>query len=84
MIFARLISQDLHAVSWTLAEHIEMVEFRELLMANTIYIDTIYQLLIQKGFFTKAEFLENKYKFNCRFIVKTNKIKEIIDERLRP
>ena len=35
----------------------ELVEFRELLMANTIQIDTMYQLLIQKGYFTEAEFL---------------------------
>ena len=36
----------------------ELVDFRELLMANTIQVDTIYQLLIQKGYFTEAEFLE--------------------------
>ena len=36
----------------------EVVEFKELLMANTIQIDTMYQLLIQKGYFTEAEFLE--------------------------
>jgi hypothetical protein len=36
----------------------DVVEFKELLMANTIQIDTIYQLLIQKGYFDEAEFLE--------------------------
>ena len=36
----------------------ELVDFRELLMVNTIQVDTIYQLLIQKGYFTEAEFLE--------------------------
>jgi len=35
----------------------ELVNFNELLMANTIQIDTMYQLLIQKGYFTEAEFL---------------------------
>lgn len=35
----------------------DVVEFKELLMANTIQIDTMYQLLIKKGFFTEAEFL---------------------------
>jgi hypothetical protein len=30
---------------------------KELLLANTIQIDTMYQLLIQKGYFTEAEFL---------------------------
>jgi hypothetical protein len=36
----------------------EIVEFKELLMANTIQIDTMYQLLIDKGYFTEAEFLD--------------------------
>ena len=36
----------------------DVVEFKELLPANTIQIDTMYQLLIQKGYFTEAEFLE--------------------------
>jgi hypothetical protein len=36
----------------------DVVEFKELLMANTIQIDAMYQLLIQKGYFTEAEFLE--------------------------
>ena len=35
----------------------DVVEFKELLMANTIQIDTMYQLLIQKECFTEAEFL---------------------------
>ena len=41
-----------------LLEPKDVVEFRELLLANTIQIDTMYQLLIQKGYFTEAEFLE--------------------------
>ncbi|MBC2712851.1 MAG: hypothetical protein HGJ94_18235 [Desulfosarcina sp.] len=36
----------------------DVVEFKELLMANTIQIDTMYQLLIQKGLFTEVEFLK--------------------------
>lgn len=35
----------------------ELVDFREMVMANTIQVDTMYQLLIQKKFFTEAEFL---------------------------
>jgi len=35
----------------------ELIDFNELLMANTIQINTMYQLLIQKGYFTEAEFL---------------------------
>lgn len=36
----------------------DVVEFKELLLANTIQIDTMYQLLIQKEYFTESEFLE--------------------------
>ena len=36
----------------------ELVDFREMVMANTIQVDTICQLLIQKGYFPEAEFLE--------------------------
>ena len=39
----------------------EIVKFREMVMMNTIQVDTMYQLLIQKGCFTEAEFL-NKLK----------------------
>ena len=35
----------------------ELVDFREMVMANTIQVDTIYMLLIEKGYFTEAEFL---------------------------
>ena len=35
----------------------ELVDFREMVMANSIQVDTMYQLLTQKGYFTDAEFL---------------------------
>jgi hypothetical protein len=35
----------------------ELVEFREMLVVNTTQVDTMYQLLIAKGYFTEAEFL---------------------------
>ena len=41
-----------------LLDNKDVVEFKELLMANTIQVDTMYQLLIQKGYFTETEFLE--------------------------
>jgi len=34
------------------------VDFREFVMTNTIQVDTIYRLLIQKGYFSEAEFVE--------------------------
>ena len=36
----------------------ELVSFEELLVSNTIQIDTLTQLLIEKGFFTKEEFFQ--------------------------
>ena len=35
----------------------ELVDVEKLLVANTIQIDAMNQLLIEKGFFTEAEFL---------------------------
>jgi len=35
----------------------ELVDFCELVTVNTIQVDTMYQLLIRKGYFTEAEFL---------------------------
>ena len=34
----------------------ELVSFKELLIANSIQVDTLTQLLIEKGIFTKEEF----------------------------
>ena len=34
----------------------ELVSFKELLMANSIQVDTLGQLLIEKGLITKDEF----------------------------
>lgn len=34
----------------------ELVSFKELLMANSMQVDAIAQLLIEKGFFTKEKF----------------------------
>ena len=35
----------------------EIVKSEKILMANTIQDDTMYQLLIQKGYFTESELL---------------------------
>ena len=34
----------------------QTVSFQELLMANTIQVDALAQILIEKGFFTEQEF----------------------------
>ena len=36
----------------------ELAGFEELLVSNTIQVDTVIQLLIEKGLFTKEEFFE--------------------------
>ena len=38
----------------------EIVSFKELLMANSIQVDAAVQLLIEKGFFSKEEFFDNR------------------------
>ena len=35
----------------------ELIPIHELVGSNTIQLDTIYQLMIEKGYFTEAEFL---------------------------
>ena len=36
----------------------EIVSFKELLMANSIQVDALAQLMIRKGFITKDEFFD--------------------------
>jgi ATP-dependent Zn protease len=36
----------------------DLISFKELLMANSIQVDAIAQLLIEKGVFTKEEFFD--------------------------
>ena len=36
----------------------ELDSFKELLMANSIQVDAVAQLLIEKGIFTKEEFFD--------------------------
>jgi hypothetical protein len=46
----------------------EIVDFRELVMTNTIQVDTMYRLLIEKGYFTEAEFLEKMKEVQTLFM----------------
>jgi len=45
----------------------ELVSFKELLMANSIQVDAIAQLLIKKGFFTKEEFFVKLKKVQMEY-----------------
>ena len=46
----------------------ELEDFREMVMANTIQVDTMYQLLIQKGYFTEAEFLAKMKEVQAAYV----------------
>ena len=45
----------------------ELVSFKELLMANTIQVDTAVQLLIEKGFFTEAEYFSKLKQVKAQY-----------------
>jgi hypothetical protein len=45
----------------------ELVSFKELLMANAIQIDAAVQLLIEKGFFTEAEYFLKLKKVQAQY-----------------
>ncbi len=46
----------------------EIVDFRELVMTNSIQVDTMYRLLIEKGYFTEAEFLDKMKEVQTLFM----------------
>lgn len=45
----------------------QLITFEELLISNTIQIDAVTQLLIEKGFFTKEEFFEMLKKVQMEY-----------------
>jgi hypothetical protein len=48
----------------------EMVSFKELLISNSIHIDAVTQLLIEKGIFTKEEFFVMLKKVQMEYMKK--------------
>ena len=50
----------------------ELVNFKELLMANSIQVDAIAQLLIEKGIFTKEEFFNMLKRVQVEYQSKDN------------
>ena len=48
----------------------ELVEIEEILLMNTIQVDTMYQLPIEKGLFTEAEFLTKMKKVQMAYASK--------------
>ncbi len=45
----------------------ELAGFEELLVSNTIQVDAVIQLLIEKGLFTKEEFFEILKKVQAEY-----------------
>ena len=50
----------------------ELVSFKELLMANSIQVDTAVQLLIEKGFFTEDEFFTKMKQVQIKYMKKAS------------
>ena len=50
----------------------EIVSFKELLMANSIQVDALAQLMIRKGFITKEEFFEMLKEVQAEYQSKTD------------
>ncbi len=50
----------------------EIVSFKELLMANSIQVDTLAQLMIRKGFITKEEFFDMLKEVQAEYQSKTD------------
>ena len=69
--FLPIICTAQFAGGYTMAHELnpnEIVDFRELVMTNTIQVDTMYRLLIEKGFFTEAEFLDKMKEVQTLFM----------------
>ena len=50
----------------------ELVSFRELLISNTIQLDTVSRLLIEKGIFTNDEFFVKLKQVQMEYKSKDN------------
>jgi hypothetical protein len=50
----------------------EIVSFKELLMANSIQVDALAQLMIKKGFITKEEFFDMLKEVQAEYQSKTD------------
>jgi len=50
----------------------ELVNFKEILMANSMQVDAVAQLLIEKGIFTKEEFFDMLKQVQMEYRSKDN------------
>ncbi len=45
----------------------ELVSFKELLIANSIQVDAMWRLLVEKGYFTEAEYFTKLKQVQCDY-----------------
>ena len=50
----------------------ELVSFKELLMANSMQVDALAQLMIKKGFITKEEFFDMLKEVQAEYQSRSN------------
>jgi mannitol/fructose-specific phosphotransferase system IIA component (Ntr-type) len=50
----------------------EIVSFKELLMANSMQVDALAQLMIRKGFITKEEFFDMLKEVQAEYQSRSN------------
>lgn len=50
----------------------EILSFKELLMANSMQVDALAQLMIRKGFITKEEFFDMLKEVRAEYQAKSN------------
>ena len=65
------ITQRRHLMAQKLDDS-ELVTFKELLMANSIQMDALAQLMIRKGFITKEEFFDMLKEVQAEYQSKTD------------
>jgi hypothetical protein len=51
----------------------ELVTFKEMLMANSIMVDALVQILLAKGLFTEEEFYEKLKEVQVQYATKRSK-----------
>ena len=51
---------------------IEVASFKELLMANSIQVDALAQLMIRKGFISKEEFFDKLKEVQAEYQSRSN------------
>ena len=62
----------MRGVSFRKLDDSEIVSFKELLMANSMQVDALAQLMIRKGLITKEEFFDMLKEVKADYQAKSN------------